>query len=45
MNYTIVEEGNWQLAINPVDSYKKAKKEIKILQKNNPKKHYWIALI
>ena len=45
MNYTIVERGNWKLAINPVDSLQKAKRELNKLQKNYPNKHFWIGTL
>ena len=45
MSYTIVEKGNWQLAINPVSTLKKAEKELKKLKKANPKKIYWIGTL
>ena len=45
MSFTIVEKGNWQLAINPVDTLKKAERELKKLKKANPQKTYWIGTL
>ena len=39
MSFTIVEKGNWQLAINPVETLKKAEREnLKNLKKQTLKK-------